>query len=60
MTKEEIAKEIRETWRQASSGCGQLESYRLIERMVDRLGYGRTNNNPSLVVIDENTHAKRF
>jgi len=43
------AAEIRATWRAARDAGNQLESFRLIERMVDRLGYGRTENNPSLV-----------
>lgn len=43
------AKEIRATWRAARDSGNQLDSFRIIERMVDRLGYGRTENNPSLV-----------
>ena len=39
------AKEIRETWA-AAQGKGQHESFRIIEIMVDRLGYGRLQNNP--------------
>jgi hypothetical protein len=27
----------------------EMAAFRIIERMVDRLGYGRTENNPSLV-----------
>jgi len=42
------AEEIRTTWRAAQDAGNQLESFRIIERMVDRLGYGRTENNPSL------------
>jgi predicted nucleotidyltransferase len=43
------AEEIRATWRAARNAGNQLDSFRIIERMVDRLGYGRTENNPSLV-----------
>jgi len=42
------AEEIRATWRTAAVANGQLEAFRILERMVDRLGYGRTENNPSL------------
>lgn len=27
----------------------ELQAFRIIERMVDRIGYGRMENNPSLV-----------
>ena len=47
------AEEIRKTWRAALLAGGQMEAYRIIERMVDRLGYGRTENNPSLCPPDE-------
>jgi len=53
----EVAKmreEIRTTWSIARDANGQLESFRIIERMVDRLGYGRTEGNPSLA---RKTHA---
>lgn len=43
------AEEIRATWRAARDAGNQLDSFRIIERMVDRLGYGRRENNPSLV-----------
>jgi hypothetical protein len=43
------AEEIRATWRAARDAGNQLDSFRIIERMVDRLGYRRTKNNPSLV-----------
>ena len=39
------AKEIRETWN-AAQGKGQHESFRIIQIMVDRLGYGRLEGNP--------------
>jgi len=42
------AKEIRDTWKAMRSCDGQLEAYRLCERMVDRLGYNRMKN-PSLI-----------
>jgi len=42
------AAEIRATWRAARDAGNQRDSFRIIERMVDRLGYGRTENNPSL------------
>ncbi|MEN6549974.1 MAG: hypothetical protein ABFE07_28355 [Armatimonadia bacterium] len=45
---EQLRKEIRETWSAARSAGGQTEAYRILERMVDRLGYGRIDNNPSL------------
>lgn len=42
-------KEIRDTWAKARDAQGQTEAFRILERMVDRLGYGRFENNPSLV-----------
>lgn len=39
--------EVIATWREMQ-GAGQFEAYRIMERMVDRLGYGRTDGNPSL------------
>ncbi len=44
---EQMRDEIKRTWAKAQ-GLGQLEAYRLFERMTDRLGYGRTVNNPPL------------
>ena len=44
----EMREEMRATWSIARDANGQLESFRIIERMVDRLGYGRTEGNPSL------------
>lgn len=43
-----VGDEIRETWNKARKAQGQLEAYRILEVMVDRLGYGRRKNNPSL------------
>jgi hypothetical protein len=34
-----------------TGGISQLESFSIFGRMVDRLGYGRTDNNPSLTPI---------
>ena len=48
MTAEEMAEEIRRTWDTARSVNGQMEAFRILERMVDRLGYGRRVDNPSL------------
>lgn len=45
---EEQEREIRKTWRAATNANGQLQAFRILERMVDRLGYGRKENNPSL------------
>lgn len=47
------AAEIKATWRTAKDAGGQEEAYRIIERMVDRLGYGRTVDNPSLAIDKE-------
>jgi len=44
-----VAEEIKATWRAARDAGGQIQAFRIIERMVDRLGYGRTEDNPSLV-----------
>lgn len=43
------AEEIKTAWRAARNAPGQTEAFRILERMVDRLGYGRTENNPPLV-----------
>ena len=43
-----VAKEVKATWQAARDAGGELEAFRIIERMVDRLGYGRIMNNPSL------------
>ena len=44
-----IRSEIRETWTAATTARGQMEAYGIMQRMVDRLGYSRTENNPSLI-----------
>lgn len=43
-----VADEIKATWRAMKSCDGQLEAYRICERMVDRLGFGRRDDNPPL------------
>lgn len=43
-----VADEIKATWRAARDAGGEMAAFRIIERMVDRLGYGRIENNPSL------------
>lgn len=43
-----MREEILATWHAARKANGQLAAFRILERMVDRLGYGRTENNPSL------------
>lgn len=43
-----VAEEIRATWRAARDAGGEKTAFRILERMVDRLGWGRTENNPSL------------
>jgi hypothetical protein len=40
--------EIKATWRAARDAGGQVEAFSILERMVDRLGYGRRVGNPSL------------
>jgi len=44
-----VAEEIKATWQAARDAGGEMQAFRIIERMVDRLGYGRRKNNPSLV-----------
>jgi hypothetical protein len=44
-----VAEEIKTTWQAARDAGGEMQAFRIIERMVDRLGYGRMKNNPSLV-----------
>ncbi len=51
--------EIRETWSAVRSADGQTEAFRIMERMVDRLGYGRTENNPSLAAAEASTTPQR-
>jgi len=43
-----VKAEIRDTWNAARKSGGQMEAFRILERMVDRLGYGRREDNPSL------------
>ena len=43
-----VSEEIKATWRTARDAGGEMQAFRIIERMVDRLGYGRRENNPSL------------
>lgn len=43
-----VAEEIKATWKTARNAGGELEAFRIIERMVDRLGYGRIESNHSL------------
>ena len=43
-----VSDEIKATWRAARDAGGEMAAFRIIERMVDRLGYGRIKNNPSL------------
>lgn len=45
----DAAYEIRETWDAARKAGSDMEAFRILERMVFRLGYGRIANNPSLV-----------
>lgn len=44
----EVREEIKKTWRIASKAKSQMDAYRMFERMTDRLGYGRTKNNPPI------------
>ena len=44
-----VAEEIKATWQAARDAGGEMQAFRIIERMADRLGYGRMENNPSLV-----------
>lgn len=48
-----ISTEVKATWK-AMQGKGQLESYRIMERMVKRLGYGDFRD-PSLAISDKGT-----
>lgn len=45
---EALRDEVRRTWRAARITGSQMEAFRIFERMTDRIGYGRTENNPSL------------
>jgi len=59
-----VRSEIRETWRDATLVDGQTAAFRILERMVDRLGYERTKDNPSLAALSApaaiDTKAKFF
>ena len=48
-----IRVEIKETWKTARQCGSQTEAFRLFERMTDRLGYGRLENNPSLAEFSD-------
>ena len=41
-----IAAEVREAWHAATGAGGQLRAYRILESMVDRIGYGRGLDKP--------------
>jgi hypothetical protein len=43
-----VATEIKQTWNEARAKGWEMEAFRILETMVDRLGYGRTENNPPL------------
>ena len=45
---DQLREEVKRTWAHARDADGQTEAFRILERMVDRIGYGRTKNNPSL------------
>lgn len=38
---EVLRREVRESWDKARAAGGQTEAFRILERMVDRVGYGR-------------------
>ena len=44
-----VREEIKQTWKKARDSGNQLDSFKILERMVDRLGYGRITDNPSLI-----------
>lgn len=46
------ATEIRNTWNAARDSGGELQAFRIIERMVDRLGYGRIQGNLPLFTTE--------
>jgi len=54
-----VAEEIKATWRAARDAGSEMAAFRIIERMVDRLGYGRTEDNPSLVPNNRITDRER-
>lgn len=41
-----VSTEIKKTWRAATDGVGQTQAYRILERMVSRLGYNRREDPP--------------
>jgi hypothetical protein len=43
-----VSMEIWETWKTARDAGNQQEAFVILERMVDRLSFGRLVNNPSL------------
>ncbi len=49
-----IADEIKATWNAAREAGGQMEAFRIFERMTDRLGYRRLKDNPSLAKMRGN------
>lgn len=44
-----VKEEIIATWNAARNSGSQTEAFRILERMVDRIGYGRIENNPPLI-----------
>ena len=46
-----VQEEIRCTWRAATECGNQRDSFNVLERMVDRIGYGRLKDNPPLTKI---------
>lgn len=45
---EEFRAEVKDTWSAARNSGSQMQAFNIFERMTDRLGYGRTENNPKL------------
>jgi len=43
-----ISEEIKSTWEAARDSGSQMDAFKIFERLTDRLGYGRMQNNPSL------------
>lgn len=41
-----MRREVREAWSAARDADGQTAAYRILERMVERVGYGRYDNPP--------------
>ena len=46
--REDERAEIRDAWMAARKANGQREAFVILERMVDRIGWQRTENNPPL------------